>query len=140
MVGLGLRTLECSKRMMALELYASLAEHGQAFFADYVSRMFDLARWFAREIDAAPDVELATQPQANIVCFRVTRPGVDDLDALQFRIREELVHSGAFYLVKARLRDRTYLRTTIINPRTTENDLSALLMAVRAAASRQSAG
>ena len=26
----GLRTLECSKRMMALELYASLAEHGQA--------------------------------------------------------------------------------------------------------------
>lgn len=136
----GLRTLECSKRMMALELYASLAEHGQAFFADYVSRMFDLARWFAREIDAAPDFELATQPQANIVCFRVTRPGVDDLDALQLRIREELVHSGAFYLVKTRLRDRTYLRTTIINPRTTENDLSALLMAVRAAASRQPAG
>jgi L-2,4-diaminobutyrate decarboxylase len=58
----------------------------------------------------------------------------------QIRIREELVHSGAFYLVKTRLRDRTYLRTTIINPRTTENDLSALLMAVRAAASRQPAG
>ena len=135
----GLRTLECSKRMMALELYASLAEHGQAFFADYVSRMFDLAGWFAREIDAAPDFELATQPQANIVCFRVTGPGVDDLDALQRRIREELVHSGAFYLVKARLRDRTYLRTTIINPRTTKNDLSALLLAVRAAASRQPA-
>jgi hypothetical protein len=67
----------------------------------------------------------------------VTRPGVDDLDALQLRVREELVHSGAFYLVKTRLRDRTYLRTTIINPRTTESDLSALLTAVRAAASRQ---
>ena len=136
----GLRTLECSKRMMALELYASLVEHGQAFFADYVSRMFDLARWFAGEIDAAPDFELASQPQANIVCFRVIRPGVNDLDELQQRVREELVHSGAFYLVKTRLRDRTYLRTTIINPRTTEGDLSALLSAVRAAASRQPAG
>lgn len=62
----------------------------------------------------------------DIVCFRVGRPGIDDLDALQLRIREELVHSGAFYVVKTRLRDRTYLRTTIINPRTTEDDLSAL--------------
>lgn len=136
----GLRTLECSKRMMALELYASLAEHGQAFFAEYLGRMFDLARWFARKIDAAPDFELATQPQANIVCFRVIQAGVDDLDGLQLRIREELVHSGAFYLVKTRLRDRTYLRTTIINPRTTENDLSALLTAIRAAVSYQPAG
>jgi L-2,4-diaminobutyrate decarboxylase len=102
--------------------------------------MFDLARWFAREIDAAPDFELATQPQANIVCFRVTQAGVDDLDGLQLRIREELVHSGAFYLVKTRLRDRTYLRTTIINARTTENDLSALLTAIRAAVRRQPAG
>jgi len=135
----GLRTLECSKRMMALELYASLVEHGQVFFADYVSRMFDLARWFAREIDAAPDFELATQPSANIVCFRVTPSGVDDLDGLQLRIREELVHSGAFYVVKTRLRNRTYLRTTIINPRTTETDLLALLMAIRAAAGSQPA-
>ena len=77
--------------------------------------------------------------QANIVCFRVTPRGVDDLDALQVRIREELVHSGAFYIVKTRLRDRTYLRTTIINARTTEHDLSALLAAIRAAASRQPA-
>jgi len=101
--------------------------------------IFDLARWFAREIDAAPDFELATQPQANIVCFRVTRPGVDDLDAMQLQIREELVHSGAFYVVKTRLRDRTYVRTTLINPRTTEDDLSALLTAIRAAASRRPA-
>jgi len=53
------------------------------------------------------------------------------------RVREELVHSGAFYLVKTRMRDRTYLRTTIINARTTESDLSALLTAIRAAVSRQ---
>ena len=132
----GLRTLECTKRMMALELYASLSEHGSAFFRDYVSRTFDLARWFAREIDAAPDFELATEPQANIVCFRVTPAGVADLDGLQLAVREELVHSGAFYLVKTRLRDRTYLRTTIINPRTTERDLEALLTAIRAAANR----
>lgn len=132
----GLRTLECSKRMMALELYASLAEHGETFFAEYVRRMFDLARSFAREIDAASDFELATHPQANIVCFRVTPPAVGDLDELQLAIRDDLVRSGAFYLVKTVLRNRTYLRTTIINPRTTEQDLADLLTAVRCAAVR----
>jgi L-2,4-diaminobutyrate decarboxylase len=130
----GLRTLECTKRMMALELYGSLSEHGTAFFSDYVTRMFDLARWFARELDMAPDFELATQPEANIVCFRLAPEGVDDLDALQLAVRDELVHSGAFYVVKTRLRDRLYLRTTIINARTTERDLRALVDAIRAAA------
>jgi L-2,4-diaminobutyrate decarboxylase len=133
----GLRTLECTKRMMALELYASLAEHGPTFFGDYITRMYDLARWFAGEIDAAPDFELLTDPQANIVCFRIAPAGLadNDLDSLQLAVREALVHSGAFYVVKARLRDRTWLRTTVINPRTTEADLHALLAAIRQAAS-----
>jgi L-2,4-diaminobutyrate decarboxylase len=130
----GLRTLECTKRMMALELYASLAEHGPAFFADYVRRTFDLARWFARALDAAPDFEVATAPEANIVCFRHTPSGAGDLDALQLSIREALVHAGTFYLVKTRLRDTVYLRTTIMNPRTSEDDLLALLAAIRDAA------
>jgi L-2,4-diaminobutyrate decarboxylase len=122
--------------MMALELYASLTEHGTAFFADYVTRMFDLARWFARELAAAADFELAIEPQANIVCFRVVPEGVADLDALQLAIREDLVRSGAFYVVRTRLRDRVWLRTTIINARTSEADLRALIDAVRAAARR----
>jgi L-2,4-diaminobutyrate decarboxylase len=132
----GLRTLECTKRMMALELYASLTEHGTAFFAAYVTRMFDLARWFARELTAAADFELAVEPQANIVCFRHVPDGVADLDALQLAIREDLVRSGSFYVVKTRLRDRVWLRTTIINARTSEADLRALIEAVRAAGRR----
>jgi L-2,4-diaminobutyrate decarboxylase len=130
----GLRTLECTKRMMALELYASLLEHGPSFFADHVTRTFDLAGWFARELEAAADFELATEPQANIVCFRFTPDGVLDLDALQLAVRDELVRSGAFYVVKTRLRGRVHLRTTIINARTDEADLRALMEAIRAAA------
>jgi L-2,4-diaminobutyrate decarboxylase len=130
----GLRTLECTKRMMSLELYAALMEHGTRFFADYVRRTFTLARWFAAELDAAPDFELAVQPQANIVCFRVVPSGASDLDAVQLAVRETLVRSGAFYVVKTRLAGRLYLRTTIINPRTDEADLRALMAAIRAAA------
>ena len=135
----GLRTLECTKRMMALELYASLAERGPAWFGDYIGRAFDLARWFAAAIDADPELELATQPQANIVCFRVMPQGVTDLDGLQVAVRDELVRSGAFYVVKVNLRGHTYLRTTLINARTDEDDLRALLAAVHRVASSRTA-
>jgi len=129
----GLRTLECTKRMMALELYASLSEHGTDRFADHVTMTFDLARWFAGLLRDAPDFEVAAEPEANIVCFRHVPDGVRDLDELQLLIRERIVQSGDFYFVKARLPEGVHLRVTIMNDRTTEEDLQRLVDAIRSA-------
>jgi L-2,4-diaminobutyrate decarboxylase len=130
---IGQRTLECTKKMISLKLYAALAVHGTRMFGDYVAESFDLARRFAERITAAPDFELAVEPACNIVCFRYTPAGEQDLDALQARIRERVVASGAFYLVQTRLRDALWLRTTLINALTSDDDLDALLDALRAA-------
>ncbi len=135
---LGRRTLECTKRMAALPMYLSLASYGTAFFGDYVSQCFDLARSFATLIHASPDFELAVEPQANIVCFRYAPEGTprDRLDALQMSIRRRVIESGAFYLVQAGLREGLFLRVTLINPLTTIEDLAALLDALRKATPR----
>ncbi len=131
----GLRTLECTKRMMALELYASLAQHGIDTFRAYVEQTFDLARAFAGVVQAAPDFECASDPQANIVCFRhIPAEARDDLDGLQLRIRDEIVRDGGFYIVKTTLPAGVYLRVTIMNARTSEDDLHALLQRVRTVA------
>ena len=131
----GLRTLECTKRMMALELYATLTQHGIELFRTYVEQTFDLARTFAGLIRAAPDFECAVEPQANIVCFRHTPAGAEhDLDGLQLRIREAMLDDGGFYIVKTSLPTGIYLRTTIMNARTSEEDLRALLQSVRSLA------
>jgi L-2,4-diaminobutyrate decarboxylase len=129
----GLRTLECTKRMMALELYASLSEHGTDRFAEHVTRTFDLARWFAGLLRESPDFEVAIEPEANIVCFRHVPDGVRDLDEFQLGIREKIVRDGGFYIVKTRLPRGIHLRVTIINARTTEEDLRDLMDAIRAA-------
>jgi L-2,4-diaminobutyrate decarboxylase len=50
------------------------------------------------------------------------------------RLRESLVTSGDFYLVQTTLGGRVWLRTTVINPLTTDEDLDALLEALRRAA------
>ena len=55
-------------------------------------------------------------------------------DALQSRLREQLITRGDFYLVQTTLPKGVYLRTTIINPLTTDADLDALADALRRAA------
>jgi L-2,4-diaminobutyrate decarboxylase len=131
---LGNRTLECTKSMLALKLYVSLAVHGPEFFAEYLDGMLALTRRFAARIAAAPDFELAVEPDCNIVCFRYVGAGRDDLDARQARIRQRLLAGGRFYLVQTALPSGVHLRTTIINPFTSDDDLAALLDAVREAA------
>ncbi len=132
----GLRTLECTKLMMALKVYVALRVHGEAFFGDYVDHVFALSRRFAARLAASPDFELALPPAQNIVCFRHRPAGASaaDLDALQARVRDHVVQAGHAYLVKTRLPAGVFLRTTIINPLTTDADLDAVLDAVRAAA------
>jgi L-2,4-diaminobutyrate decarboxylase len=129
------RTLECTKRMMAFELYAVLAAWGPALLGDYVTRCFDLGRRFGELLEETPDFELPVFPEANIVCFRYVPLGRDeDLDGVQDRVRRRLLEDGSFYLVQTRLDGAVHLRTTLIHPRTSEAALAALLTAIRRAA------
>ncbi len=130
---MGTRTLECTKRMMSLKLYVALRVLGPDVFAEHIDRTFALSARFAAHLQQAGDFEVATPPEGNILCFRYTPAGVGDLDALQARIRQRLLAAGDFYLVQTRLRDSVFLRTTIINPLTTDRDLETLASAVRAA-------
>jgi L-2,4-diaminobutyrate decarboxylase len=131
---IGHRTMECTKRFLSLDLYVALKVLGTDFFAAYVERMKDLAAGFAVAVEARPGWELAVQPESNIVCFRYVPEGAQDPNGLQARLRDAVVRSGAFHIVKTVLRGKTWLRTTIINPLTCEDDLGALLAAVEAAA------
>lgn len=129
---LGKRTLECTKSLMAMKLYVSLMTHGTGFFENYVTSRVRLCRQFASYLSAQDDFELAADPECNIICFRFVPRGVKrDLDQLQSEIREAIVASGEFYLVKTVLKTGTYLRLTIINPKTEMGHLVELCERVR---------
>lgn len=133
------KTIECTRRNMAVPLYVALKAYGTETFARHVDHTIALAQQFAAEIRASGDFELAIDPPVNIVCFRYRPQGATEgaaLDELQSRLREAVLRSGRFYFVKTRLRNGLFLRATLLNPRTTIEDLRALLAAVRAAAER----
>ncbi len=125
------RTMECTKGMMALKLYTSLMVYGSKFFGDYVTQMYDLTKKCAEIIKNSERFELAIEPQSNIICFRYLDQQESDLNLLQNKIRKEILESGHFYIVKATLRGKVYLRCTLINPLTTENTFIELLEEIK---------
>lgn len=131
---LGQRTLECTKRAMAIELWVALRARGEAWFAEVVDRQHALAVELAAKVAAAADFELAVAPASNIVCFRHTPAGVNGpaLDDHNRALRKRVVEDGRFYVVGTQLQAGYHLRSTLMNPLTESADLDALLAHLRA--------
>lgn len=130
------KTLECTKKMMSVKIYALLRTYGPRLFSDYITATYDLAREFAEMIKEGGDFELALEPASNIVCFRYTpgAPGARnpaELDELNTRVRSRIKEDGEFYIVQTVINGAVYLRTTLMNPFTSTNDLIQLLQKIR---------
>jgi len=123
------RTMECTKLMMGMKFYTLLKIHGEEFFGDFVTRMYDLGRTFAEMIKTRPSFELAVDPDSNIVCFRWISKDltVDQLNLRNARIRDHILKKGVYYIVQTNLSGLIYLRTTLMNPFTTQPMLVQLL-------------
>lgn len=115
------KTFECTKSMIALKLFFNLAAVGEAGMAAHVDRLFENARRFHAMLSVRKGFECFGPPEGNIVLFRY---GKDS--ALQDRIRDRLVREGDFFITRASVRRETWLRLTIMNPFTSEDDVVAL--------------
>lgn len=133
---LSYRTLECTKRMMALKLWSAFSLYGTDGMGALVDEAFSKAKILARKIQQQANFELLMTPETNIVCFRYLprqlSPSITN--AYQSQIRQQIIQSGAFHITQVDLGGITWLRTTLMNPFTTEQDLDELLETVRLSA------
>jgi L-2,4-diaminobutyrate decarboxylase len=132
----GLVTIECTKRAAAFGLWGIWSLFGPQLFGDMVDVTFDLAQQLHARLAAADDFETLHEPECNIVAFRYLPPALLDapqerIDLFQLQLRRAVIESGEYYLVQSRLDGRTVLRTTIMNPLTTVDDLRGLLDCLR---------
>lgn len=125
------RTLECTKRMMALKLWAAFSLYGVDGLGGLVDDAFAKARLLAKKLTAQPDFALLMEPQTNIVCFRyLVNLTVEALNQHQVDIRQQLLQSGKFHITQVKLDGAIWLRVTLMNPFTREDDLDALLLEI----------
>ncbi len=126
---------EQTRPFRALRAWATMAHLGRAGIADLVDRTVALAHRLAKLIDRSDDFELLAPVTTSIVAFR-HRPGPTDqgLDELNRAIPAAVQRRGRAFLTGTRLGGTDALRACILNPATTEDDLSILLDEIRAVA------
>ena len=122
---------ELSRGFKALKVWVGLKHHGRRGYAAAVEHDVAMARALAAAVREREDFELLAEPVLSIVGFRYRRPdgdlGETELDLLNRQVVNRLVASGAFFLAPTILKGRTAMRVAIVNFRTREADLEALL-------------
>jgi aromatic-L-amino-acid/L-tryptophan decarboxylase len=130
-------SIELSRRFRALRLWLSLRYHGLQAFRESITKDLELAQRLANAVKSQRKLQLFAIPELTAVCFRY-RPdeatSEDDLSRQNAQILERVVHRGRVYLSNAALRGKFYLRACIVNHRTTDEDVDAVIPEVLSAA------
>lgn len=132
------RTLECTKSSLGFVAFTAFKYYNREYFGNYIDSRYDLARRFTEMVTERDNFEAALEPDANIVCFRYNAGGMDTekLNRLNAAIRDKIIKDGKFYIVQTDLEDKLWLRVTIINPLTAEEDMKLLLETIEDTASK----
>jgi aromatic-L-amino-acid decarboxylase len=115
--------IQLGRRFRSLKLWFVMRYFGQEGLIERLREHCRLARLFASWIDESEDFErLAPVPFA-LVCFRACPRNVDDLDALNERIMNEINASGEAYLSHTKLNGKFALRLSVGSIRVEERHL-----------------
>ncbi|MFC2031418.1 pyridoxal phosphate-dependent decarboxylase family protein [Chloroflexota bacterium] len=124
--------LQLSRGFRALKAWMSLKEHGMRKYGRLIQQNIDQARYLARLVEQAPELELAAPVTLNVVCFRYTAPGVDDraLNGLNKGIEVELQEREIAVTSGTTLGGHYVLHLAHCNHRTRLDDFDVLVREV----------
>jgi len=128
----GKRTFECTKRMLSTRVAAVLEEYGSEIWGHLVDRLFALGKSLANQVKQREGFELAMEPEANIVCFRLVPDPLnlaplEQQNSFTEQLRQMHLEKGEHYVVMTRFDGTAWLRCTLMNPLTEAEDLEAML-------------
>jgi aromatic-L-amino-acid decarboxylase len=130
-------SIELSRRFRALKLWLSLRYHGREAFRQAIRNDLAHARRLAESIVEQPELQLVAPVELSAVCFRyLGKGGISEaeLNRLNPAILKRVNERGRTYLSNAMLRAKFCLRACVVNHRTTDADIEAVVPEVLAAA------
>jgi L-2,4-diaminobutyrate decarboxylase len=126
----GVRSYQCSRRADAIKLWVAMQRYGREGLAALYEHLCDRALALHRLVEAHPQFAPVHAPTSNILCFRWIGDGTlqgEALDEANRTLRERYNRSGHGWITTTILGGHRVLRATIMNPRTTDDDLGAIL-------------
>ncbi len=112
-----------TRRARGLPFWFSLATHGIRAYTQAIERTLEVARFAAKEIERRDYVELLREPDTSVVVFR--RIG---WTPQQYQVwSDRLLLANFAFVVPTSHEGETVTRFAIVNPRTSEADISSIL-------------
>jgi glutamate/tyrosine decarboxylase-like PLP-dependent enzyme len=130
-------SLELSRRFRALKIWLSLRYHGLTAFRESIRKDLSHARRLAEAIERQPELELMGRGELSAVCFLhrgATGVSEDGLNQFNAAVLQRTQRRGRVYISNATLAGKFCLRACIVNHRTKDADIDAVIPEVLAAA------
>lgn len=116
--------IQLGRRFRALKLWFVIRYFGREGLIDRIREHCRLARLFASWVEESSDFEMLAPVPFALVCFRACPAGVEDLDALNERIMNDINASGEAYLSHTKLDGKFTLRLSVGSIRVEEKHLA----------------
>ncbi|MFK8182291.1 MAG: aspartate aminotransferase family protein [Phormidesmis sp.] len=136
---LGELTVQGTRHPDILKLWLSLQHIGSQGYSEIINHNYTLTTQFVHEVVArAPHLQLASQPQMNLVCFRFAPQNInqDKWDNLNAQLQQHLLSSNSeeapsdpktsIFLSLPSYRQHKWLKAVLLNPFTTEATIQQL--------------
>lgn len=133
---LGHITIACSQRFDALKTWLVWQAYGPEVWGETATRVCDTAMAAFEYCSQSEILAPVHKPHSNIFCLELRRPRSRASDRRHWAIKEQLNESGFAYISSTVLGGRRVLRLVVMNPRTTADDIVAILRKVEQIASR----
>jgi glutamate/tyrosine decarboxylase-like PLP-dependent enzyme len=130
-------SMELSRRFRALKLWLSLRYHGLQAFRAAIRKDLDHAQRLVTAIKRSPLLEITGPVELSAVCFRhrQTEHASEEMrNRFNLALLKHIVRRGRVYLSNAELKGKFCLRVCIVNHRTKEADIDAVVPEVLDAA------
>jgi L-2,4-diaminobutyrate decarboxylase len=126
------KSLQTTRRFDALKLWLTLRVMGADAVGELFDRVIDLASDAYRSIEADSRFEIVTGSDLSTVVFRYAPNAADGrdsalLDAANLAARTTLSANAEAMIASTTVEGRTFLKFTLLNPRTTLDDITDVL-------------
>ena len=115
--------IQLGRRFRALKLWFVIRYFGREGLIARLREHCRLAHLFSSWVEASPDFELMAPVPFALVCFRACPAGVDDLNALNERLMNDINASGDAYLSHTKLNGNFTIRLSVGSIRVEERHL-----------------
>ena len=125
---LGEISVQGTRHADVLKLWLTLRHLGREGLEQLIDESYRLTRYFVDHVDRRPELELASRPEMNLICFRVAPDGngPEATDRRNADLQASLLREADVFLSLPRLNGHNWMRAVLLNPFTEPEHIDAL--------------